>query len=289
ASSTKRCRAEFEQGEQFEELRGKIDSLSTRLAQVQNLGKKLTDESASALVAATAAKDAAAEAKDVAASAKDASVRAVEGFEKLCGITAKIDADVKTLDTDWSAGKKILESWSTVMDSSMQQMNGKIEQIVAHIAKPTSGNSFYITRNIVLDESIAGIVGGLLADCTKYLSILATLDPTRFNFRNYYHEQVPEARVVLDRFPTTVENIRFLQVSGRNDSIVCFFEHATNQIKKSSLACANTGAAFLHLRPSQGGGEGETGHLGWRPRVGSDRRGKWGPESLASLRHILRH
>ncbi|RKO94464.1 hypothetical protein BDK51DRAFT_32959 [Blyttiomyces helicus] len=81
--------------------------------------------SASALAAATttAAKDVAAEAKDVAASVKDSSVRAVEGFGKLCGITAKIECDAEALELDLSAGKKVREPLGTVMHASMTQAN----------------------------------------------------------------------------------------------------------------------------------------------------------------------
>ncbi|RKO90892.1 hypothetical protein BDK51DRAFT_46251 [Blyttiomyces helicus] len=187
--------------------------------------------SASALAASTAAKDAAAEAKDVAASAKGC-------------------FNVKTLNTDWSAGMKVLELWGTLMDSSMsqsnrlkQEMNGKIEPIVAHIAKPTSANSFYITRHFMIDDSIAGIVGSLLGYCTKHLSILATLDPVRTNFLQFYHEQASDAPAVLGCFPKTVEKIRFLQVSGRDDSIACFFEYATTQIKRRNPGGSH---AFFH-------------------------------------------
>ncbi|RKO93326.1 hypothetical protein BDK51DRAFT_31187 [Blyttiomyces helicus] len=176
-SNTNRCSAEFEGGKEYEELRGKIDTLLKRLAQVQTLCKRVSEDSITALANATAAKDAAVDAKDIEASAKDAPVRPVKDRMQLGGIRVG------------------LVSW--------EKLRSRAALSWMHLC----------TCHLVLDDTITSMVGSLLGELNIYLPILVPSILPELASHNFYHKQAPDAQVVVDRMRKTVGKIHFLQVS----------------------------------------------------------------------------
>ncbi|RKO86715.1 hypothetical protein BDK51DRAFT_25560 [Blyttiomyces helicus] len=210
-----------------------IRSLVRKMAVVEALGEQLLQSSNDVIATANKAKEIASKAKD--------------GFEGLCAITSRMDADIKRLENDWSSAKHSITEWSKTVERNTSQTTefqketrSKLDEIVNFIQNNVTSNenqhgnerANFRVRTYIHDHQVGGIITKLAPDLDRSLNVVTTLDHTVFNRQKFAQAQSLEGRTQLGLFHPSIQTLRFFKVAGSEESLDCFFKTLSSQLEK---------------------------------------------------------